>query len=320
MEKVAFIYSGQGAQHTKMGWDILKAYPEYNELFSRAEKVLGYDLKEIIYEGGKTLDDTRFTQPALFVVEVMLTKILQKAGIQPSVAAGLSLGEYSALVGAKKLSFIEGLALVARRGQVMSEAVQCLHEETGMAAIIGAQPADIISICRTVSNADLGFVGPTNFNSPMQTVISGTMPAMAAVEVKLKDKVRCKVIPLGVSGPFHTPLMAKAAQKFDTAVQETHFSDSAIPVYSNVTGKIHEASSIKAHLVQQMYQPVQWYDIIKAMHQVGINTFVEVGPGKVLSRLVKQAIPKSCRFQTGKLTSLEETIAHFQEADSYRAK
>lgn len=305
LEGVAFVYPGQGAQFMGMGLDILAAYPKFYDLWKKAEQILPYDISRIIESDEESLKLTVYTQPALFLVEVLTTKILNDVGFYPHVSAGLSLGEYSALYQAGAFSFEDGLKLVQRRGELMASA------SGSMLAILGADLEDIIDTCALVRRDLAGTVALANDNSPIQKVVAGEDGCVKEVAKRIKRN-RIKAIPLKVSGAFHTEMMMQAAEDFKHDLQKQNFHNLRNTVYSNYLGDIHTDVTLRANLEKQMTHPVQWHAIIQKMCSTGIHTYVEVGPGKSLGGMIKQIQPKARCLQTGNKEYLEETISYLK--------
>ncbi|MFA5113205.1 MAG: ACP S-malonyltransferase [Candidatus Margulisiibacteriota bacterium] len=273
----AFVFPGQGSQSVGMGKELAEKY------LDRANAVLGFDLKKIVLEGPEDeLKKTAIQQPAIFTVSAAMYERLATRDPRPVTFAGHSLGEYSALYAAGVISFEDGVKTVNLRGQYMQEAVPA--GQGAMAALLGGDRQAIANICKEVGN-----VWPANFNSPGQVVISGTKSGVDAAAGKLKAAGVKKIIPLAVSAPFHCPLMQPAADKLAEQLNRITFQDAAIPVYANVTAApVTAAAEIKQLLIKQVTGSVLWEDSINKMVAAGVNSFVEVGPGKVLTGLIKK--------------------------------
>ena len=273
----AFIFPGQGAQFVGMGKDFYDNYPLARELFNQADDALGYKISHICFNGSEDdLKLTANTQPAILVVSVIVAKLLIERGIKPELAAGHSLGEYSALVVAGAIDFQDAVALVHKRGQFMQEAVPV--GEGAMAAIIGLDDTIISDICATVGN-----VQPVNFNCPGQTVIAGlTLSVNVAVD-KLKAAGAKKAVILPVSAPFHCWLMKPAAERLALELDKITINDPAFPVAANFNGQLQtDAAAIKQNLVAQADNPVLWIQCVQALLNAGADNFVECG-AKTLS-------------------------------------
>jgi [acyl-carrier-protein] S-malonyltransferase len=288
--KTAYLYPGQASQYVGMGKDLYEAFPVAKELFVRANDIMGADLAAICFEGPEdTLRQTMYTQPAIFVHSVIVTRIL---GADPAAAAGHSLGEYSALVAAGALTFDDGLRLVKKRGELMQEAGT--RSPGTMAAVIGAEPELVEECCREAAEA--GIVQPANFNSPGQIVISGSVSGIDRAMDVLKSKGVRIVKKLPVSGAFHSPLMQYAKDELGAVLEATPITDARFPVYTNVTAEpVTAAADIRSALLAQVTAPVRWEASMRNMVRDGITNFVEAGPGNVLQGLLKRiAADASC--------------------------
>ena len=284
--KVAFIYPGQGSQYVGMARDLYASFPLVVDYFNRASEILGFDLHEVCFNGPEEmLKQTYITQPAIFVHSCIVTELLAKKNIQPDVAAGHSLGEYSALVAAGVLSFKDALKLVKMRGAAMQAAGE--KNPGTMAAIIGMSAADVDELCRRVERD--GVVRPANYNSPGQIVISGSKLGVAKAIELAKEMGARKAVPLVVGGAFHSPLMEPARDSLRDALETTGFRDARFPVYTNVTAKPEtRAAELEKLLDLQLISPVRWQESVENMIQDGVERFYEVGPGRVLTGLVRR--------------------------------
>ena len=312
MNKLAFVFPGQGAQAVGMGKDLFDQYDVAKRLFAEADEALGYSIKDMCFEGpADDLKLTANTQPAILTVSVIVNEILKEHGVQPDVAGGHSLGEYSALVAAGVLSFKDAVALVHKRGQYMQEAVPV--GEGGMAAIIGLDDEAIAAACEKATK-EAGEVQPVNFNCPGQTVIAGTTHGVEKAVEELKAAGAKKAVVLPVSAPFHSTLMKPAAEKLAAELDKVAIHDAAFPVVSNFTGDLEtKAEEIKANLVAQADHPVRWIACVKTMQAFGADTFVEAGPGKTLcgfNRRIDRSI-KSLNVEN--LESLQKTLDYLKE-------
>ncbi|WP_337515696.1 ACP S-malonyltransferase [Mitsuokella jalaludinii] len=312
MNKLAFVFPGQGAQAVGMGKDLFDQYDVAKRLFAEADGALGYSIKDMCFEGpADDLKLTANTQPAILTVSVIVNEILKEHGVQPDVAGGHSLGEYSALVAAGVLSFKDAVALVHKRGQYMQEAVPV--GEGGMAAIIGLDDETIAVACEKATK-EAGEVQPVNFNCPGQTVIAGTTKGVEKAVEELKAAGAKKAVILPVSAPFHSTLMKPAAEKLADELAKVTIHDAAFPVVSNYTGELEtKAEEIKANLVAQADHPVRWITCVKTMQAFGADTFVEAGPGKTLcgfNRRIDRSI-KSLNVEN--LESLQKTLDYLKE-------
>lgn len=297
MAKIALLFPGQGAQHVGMGRQIAEKYPRARELYQRASEILGYDLAKKCFEGpAAELDTTEISQPAIFVTSLAALEMLRadspEAASSCAMAAGLSLGEYSALVFAGALSFEDGLRVVQRRGQAMQAASDATP--SGMVSVLLLDRDKVEGICREASSA--GTLKIANCLCPGNTVVSGTKAACARA-VELAEQAGGKAVPLAVAGAFHTDIMKPADARVAEALAGVTMRKPALPVYSNVDARPHEdPEEIREILVRQVVSPVLWEDAVKNMLEAGAGEFYEVGPGKVLRGLLKRIDRKrECR-------------------------
>lgn len=287
MSKVAFVFPGQGSQTVGMGKELAEKYSEVMGYFEKADKTLDTKLSQLIFEGPKEeLTKTYNTQPALLTTSMAILDFFRKSGIQADFVAGHSLGEYTALVAAGVLSFEEGVFAVRKRGEFMEHAVP--NGEGSMAAVLGLDRDPLSDVTKAVSEE--GFpVSLANLNCPGQIVISGSREGVERAGVKAKEAGAKRVLPLEVSGPFHSSLMKPAAEQLREVLDGMEMKDAEIPVVINVTAQpVSNASEIKDKLIEQLYSPVQWEDSVTKMIDLGVDTFIEIGPGKVLSGLIKK--------------------------------
>ena len=312
MNKLAFVFPGQGAQAVGMGKDLFDQYDVAKRLFAEADEALGYSIKDMCFEGpADDLKLTANTQPAILTVSVIVNEILKEHGVQPDVAGGHSLGEYSALVAAGVLSFKDAVALVHKRGQYMQEAVPV--GEGGMAAIIGLDDETIAAACEKATK-EAGEVQPVNFNCPGQTVIAGTTKGVEKAVEELKAAGAKKAVVLPVSAPFHSTLMKPAAEKLAAELDKVAIHDAAFPVVSNFTGELEtKAEEIKANLVAQADHPVRWIACVKTMQAFGADTFVEAGPGKTLCGFNRRIDRSLKSLNVENLESLQKTLDYLKE-------
>ncbi|EPR71186.1 Malonyl CoA-acyl carrier protein transacylase [Winogradskyella psychrotolerans RS-3] len=279
----AYIFPGQGAQFSGMGLDLYENSPLAQELFEKANDILGFHITDIMFEGSKEdLMQTKVTQPAIFLHSVILAKTLGDS-FKPDMVAGHSLGEFSALVAAGALTFEDGLKLVSQRAQAMQKA--CELQPSTMAAVLGLEDNVVEDICKTID----GVVVPANYNCPGQLVISGDVEAINKACEAMKDAGARRALVLPVGGAFHSPLMEPAREELAAAIENTTFSKPNCPIYQNVTASaITDENEIKANLISQLTAPVRWTQSVQQMVADGAVHFTEVGPGKVLQGLVKK--------------------------------
>ena len=307
MAKVAFVFPGQGSQYVGMGKDLYDLFPEARRVYDTADSLLGMPISKLCFEGPEEeLRLTVNTQPALFTTSIACLRVLEKQGIRPDVTAGHSIGEYAALVAARSMSFEQGIRLVRRRAELMQEAEK--RRPGTMAAVIGLEADDVLAACMRAD--DVGIVDVANYNSPGQVVISGEVKAVEAASEYAKEAGARKIIPLAVSGAFHSRLMSYAIEKLAVELNHAHFDDAAIPVVANVTADyVRDADDIRDRLERQIAGSVRWEASVRRMVDDGVSLFVEVGPGKVLAGLIKR-IAESVEVRgVGDAASLEEFVA-----------
>jgi [acyl-carrier-protein] S-malonyltransferase len=275
--KTAFVFPGQGSQFVGMGKNLAEDY------LDKANQILGFDLKRICFEGPEDeLKKTATQQPAILTVSIAMLNHLSSVISSPSSLAGHSLGEYSALVAAGSISFEDAVKMVHLRGKFMQEAVP--PGEGAMSAVIGADNKVVEVIC-----AEIGDVWPANYNSPGQVVISGKKEAVEAAGLKIKQAGAKRVIPLAVSAPFHCPLMSPAADRLKTELEKIEIKDAKIPIIANVTAdNVIIAEEIRGLLYRQVTSPVRWEESVRRIIADGVTQFIELGPGTVLSGLIKK--------------------------------
>ena len=306
MGKVAFIFAGQGAQYVGMGKELAENIEVCKEVFKKADEALGFSISNICFEGPKEeLDMTENTQPAILTTSIAALRALEEKGFSPDVVAGLSLGEYGALTAAKVLQFSTAVSLVKKRGRFMQEAVP---KGVGtMAAILGLGEDGVREACTGAS--DSGIVEPANFNCPGQIVIGGENEAVKKACEIAKEKGASRAMLLSVSAPFHTSMLSGAAEKLEEELKDVNLGEINTPVMTNVTGDyIENKDKIKNLLKQQVMSAVLWENTIKRMLEDGVDTFVEIGPGKVLSGFVKKIDKTVTILNVEDMKSLEKTI------------
>ncbi|BBH20910.1 malonyl CoA-acyl carrier protein transacylase [Paenibacillus baekrokdamisoli] len=304
MGKIAFVFPGQGAQAVGMGKDAYESFDVSRSIIDRADEALGFKLSEIIFNGPEeVLKQTVNTQPALLAVSIALLEAFKERGLKPDFVAGHSLGEYSALVAAGVLSFEDAVRTVRARGQFMEQAVP--SGQGAMAAVLGAEREALSALCQAVS-AESGAVELANVNCPGQIVVSGTAVGVQGVVERGKEAGAKRVIPLEVSGPFHSSLMKPAAEKLANVLADISMNDASVPVVANVTAKpVTEAAQIRSLLAEQVYSPVLWEDSIRYLIGQGVDTFVEIGSGSVLAGLIKKIDKSVTILSINSLESLQ---------------
>lgn len=283
MRKIAFLFPGQGSQYVGMGKRFSETYPRTRKIFQEAEKVLGFHLQELCFRGPEEeLGRTVHTQPALLTINWIITQFLKEKKIEPTVAAGHSLGEYSALLAAEVLSYPTALRLVHRRAELMEEASKTI--DGGMAAIIGLSREVVLSLCQKMEEVEA-----VNFNSPSQIVISGRKEKIERAIEEFRQKGARRVVPLPVSGAFHTSFMKEAAHQFSQELDKTSFSEPTCPVITNAFAQYASSGEeLKKALKKQMDHPVLWEDAMRKLISDGVSLFIEVGPGKALQGLLRR--------------------------------
>ncbi|MHB9129788.1 MAG: ACP S-malonyltransferase [Armatimonadota bacterium] len=287
----AGLFPGQGSQAVGMGKELSEQYVLVKQTFAEADDILGFSLSQLCFEGPTDeLKRTSNAQPALVTISTAYWRVLSTCDFTCAVVAGHSLGEYSALVAAGALKFADALRLVRRRGLLMEEAAE--GHPGAMAAIIGLSDEDVRALCADVA-ATYGTLAPANYNAPGQVVVSGESAAIAAVRTAAKER-GAKAIPLAVSGPFHSPLMQSAADAFGEELNKVEICPPQMPVVSNVTAQpTTDPAAIRDALARQITGSVQWVGSLYAMRDMGVQRYVEIGPGNVLSGLVQRTLPEA---------------------------
>lgn len=282
----AYVFPGQGAQFVGMGKDLYESTPVAKELFEKANEILGFRITDLMFSGtDEDLRQTKVTQPSIFLHSVILAETLGES-FKPDMVAGHSLGEFSALVANKALSFEDGLKLVAARAYAMQKA--CEKEPSTMAAIIGLDDEKVREICASVPEV----VVPANYNSPGQLVISGSIKGVEVACERIKAAGARRALPLKVGGAFHSPLMEPARVELSLAIHNTWFNRPICPVYQNATAqRVEDPQTIKENLIAQLTAPVLWTQLVRQMIADGADTFIEVGPGNVLQGLISKIGP-----------------------------
>ena len=302
--KIAFLFSGQGAQYPGMLKDIYEMEIEARDVFRCADAVLCRGISNLCFEGTQEeLNLTHNTQPCVLAADLAVSAALKAHGIVPEMVAGFSLGEYAALAFTGALNMEDAFRVIQLRADAMQDAVP--PDEGAMAAFVGASAEQVEEICAQVTE---GYVAPANYNSPVQTVVSGTVAGVDAASAIAEGKgLRC--IKLAVSAPFHCALMKPAAMKLQEAFRTIQFQFPSMPVYMNVNGKPAETvDAIRDSLVQQAMSPVRWVDTLRNMQADGIDTFIECGPGKTLSGLVKKTLKEVKILRVENVKTLQDTL------------
>jgi len=287
---IAFVFPGQGAQHVGMGVAMAERFPQARRVFDEASAAIDLDLLALCREGpDEVLRETENTQPALLACSWAVAAVLVAHGIAPRCAAGLSLGEYTALVAAGALDLADAVRVVRLRGRFMQEAVT--GRATAMAAVLGLDAEAVETVCREVTG-EVDVVEVANINAPGQVVIAGDRAAVDAACARLRARGARRAVPLAVSAPFHTSLMQAAAQRLAPILAAVPLRAAAIPVVANVTAEpVQDAHTIRQLLIAQVARPVRWEQSVQRLHRLGATTFVEAGPGTTLAGLIRRTLP-----------------------------
>jgi [acyl-carrier-protein] S-malonyltransferase len=309
--RTAFIFPGQGSQTVGMGRDLHDSYPEVRTLYEKANDALGFDIKSLSFEGPEEeLRKTKNAQVAILIHSVAGDLLLKSMGIHPEMVAGHSLGEYTANFSAGSLAFEDALSLVRSRGELMWESG--MRRPGTMAAIVGLDREGVEEACKEASKH--GVVSVANHNSPVQVVISGEPEAVEAASGIARSRGAKKVVPLKVSGAFHSVLLEDAAEELAGILAETRVVAPLVPVVANCSGRmVIDSEGVVSALKSQMLSPVLWVDTIRTMLDAGIECFVEVGPGTVLLGLIKRIRPAARMYNVEDTTSLEATVKALKE-------
>lgn len=311
MKKIVCMFPGQGSQVVGMGKDLYDQHKEVKQLYKLANEVLDKDITDIMFNGpAETLTETENAQPALLLSSIAAFSLLKKENIQPMATIGHSLGEYSALVAAQSLSIEEALPLVATRGRLMEQAFP--KGKGTMAAVLGLDEEAIQKELEKIDEEEV--VDIANLNCPGQIVISGSRAGIEQAEILLKDAGARRVLPLNVSGPFHSRLMQPANDEFQVSLNQVNVRDAAVPVYANVTAEaVTDKIEIKQLLIRQLYSPVRFEQSIRNLIKEDIDAFVEVGTGKVLCGLVRKIDRKIKTFAIEDAASFAEFLSWYKE-------
>ncbi len=313
MSKIAFVFPGQGSQQVGMMKEFYDKYPVVRDVFNEADEALGFSMTDLCFKGPEEdLRLTKNTQPAILTASVAAMKVLEEHGVKPDMAAGHSLGEYSALVCAGAVSFSDAVRTVRKRGQYMQEAVPV--GEGAMAAIIGLDTGKIEEICQKIQETMGKAVQAVNYNCPGQIVIAGATEAVQKAADELKEAGATRALMLAVSAPFHSTLMQPAADKLALELQKVTFHDAKFPVIANVTAKAEtKVDEIRELLVQQAAHPVMWESSVRTMLAAGAGIFIEAGPGRVLTGMLRRIDKKRIGLNVEDEASLEKTLAYLKE-------
>lgn len=308
--KTAFLFSGQGDQTVGMGKDFYENFECAEKVFNEADEALGFSIRDIAFNNKEELDKTENTQPAILTMSIAALRILEEKGIKADYVAGLSLGEYSALVASGVFDFKEAVQLVTKRGKFMAEAVP--NGVGGMCAILGLEDSEVEVACEEASS--VGCVSAVNYNAPGQLVISGENAAVDKAAEICKKKGAKMTVKLTVSGPFHTKLLKPASDKLGVELAKMQVNEMNIPVVSNVTGNIIEnKEDIVPLLTKQVMNPVKWKQSIELLGELGVDTFIEIGPGRSLSGFVKRILKNVTIINVKDMKSLENALKKLEK-------
>lgn len=300
MSKIAFVFPGQGSQYIGMGKDFYKEFSICREVFHKASDISGIDITKLCFEENSKLHMTEYTQIAILTVEAAILEAISKKIIIPETVAGLSLGEYGALIASGVLHMEDAFRIVKKRGLFMQEAVP---KGGAMAAVVGLCSEKVAEVCRETE----GLVSIANYNSPEQTVISGAEKAVKDAGASLKMNGAKRILPLNVSGPFHSKMMCAAGKKLEKELNLTKMNEIRIPYISNVTADyVTDVENVKELLVKQVFSPIKWQQSVELMIRDGIDTFIEIGPGKTLTNLLKKIDKNVVGLHVGTIMDLKK--------------
>lgn len=302
--KIAFMFSGQGSQHCGMGKELYDNFEVCKSVFDVADKELGFDISKMCFEENEDLNKTEYTQPAILTMSTAILRLMESKNIKAEYLAGLSLGEYSALVASGAFKFDEAVKLVRKRGKFMTEAVP---EGVGaMSAVLGLDKELVEQACEEAR--EFGIVMPANYNAPGQIVIAGEVKAVEQAERIVIEKGAKKAVRLNVSGPFHTSMLKPASDKLNIELNNISISDISIPVVTNLTGRVIEnKDDIIDILTKQVMNPVRWEETIRNLIDYGVDTFIELGPGKTLCAFVRKISKEVKTYNVEDIKSFEKT-------------